>query len=388
MEKYCRLFMNFYGNLDTSLSEYLVVSREIKNFQRVSLELGLLLKLLAKGVVNVTLLALGSVEGVTVVVGKGNVLLDTVDEVGSRDEVSAEDNDNILVGVFLLSSATGTVSAEATSNEDGRGVAPGINSEVDLLGRLDISVALDSGLDQMDVCELVLLEAVDKVGEGGDRVVHLHALEGGPRRQSDAGLVSTNGINNSLSDLKSEASAVLDAATPLVGTLVANILGELVDQVAVCAVNLNSVESCTLDGVLSSVGVILDEDLDLLLGKGTGLRRVVAHGNVRGRAEVVAILLENAGVGSTAKSPQLHVNNTTLSVDSIDNFLPGLDLSIGVNSRDVVVATSASGDGSGFSDDEGSRNARALRIVLLDEGKLDVIIIGAETRQGSHSQAV
>ena len=363
-----------------------MVSQRSINVKGYNLELGLLLELLAERVVGVALLALGSVEGVAVVVGKGDVLLDTVDQVRGGDEVSAKDNDDIFVGVLLIGSTTGAVCAETASDQDRRGLAPGLDGEVDQFGRLDISVALDSGLDQVDVSELVLLEAVDEVSESRDGVVHLHALEGRPRRQSDTGLVGTNGINNSLCDLESEASAVLDAATPLVGALVADVLGELIDQVAVCTVDLNSVETSALDGVLGCIGVVLDEDLDLILGERAGLGRVVAHGKVGGRAEIVAILLENGRVGGTAKSPQLHVDNTTLGVNGVNDFLPGLDLGIGVDSRDVVVAASASGDGSGLGDQESSRHASTLRVVFLDKGKLNVVIVGAETGQGSHSQ--
>jgi len=62
------------------------------------------------------------------------------------------------------------------------------------------------------------------VGEGRDRVFHLHALEGRPGAQTDAGFVRADGGDDGLRYRGGEAGAVFDAAAPAVGAFVAYIL--------------------------------------------------------------------------------------------------------------------------------------------------------------------
>jgi len=57
-------------------------------------------------------------------------------------------------------------------------------------------------------------------------------LENGPGRETDSGPGGPNGLDDGISYRSTEARTILDTATPLIGALVASILGELVDEVA------------------------------------------------------------------------------------------------------------------------------------------------------------
>jgi len=96
----------------------------------------------------------------------------------------------------------------------------------------------------VQVCKVQAVELLDNVRELGDRIGHFHALKITERRKTDAGLVSTNGVNNSLGDLDSKTATVLDGAAVVVGTLVARVLQELVDKIPICCMNFDSIKTC------------------------------------------------------------------------------------------------------------------------------------------------
>ena len=77
--------------------------------------------------------------------------------------------------------------------------------------------------------------------------------------------IGTNSIHNSLSDFHSETATVLNRITVVIGTLVASILQELIDKVAIRGVNLYTVEA-SFNGVLSCLSVVRDTLLNFLDG--------------------------------------------------------------------------------------------------------------------------
>ena len=79
-------------------------------------------------------------------------------------------------------------------------------------------------------------------------------MESAPGAEADRGLVRAHGRNNGIYDLEGEAGAVLDRAAVLIRTLVRHCLQELVDEIAIRAVDFNTVET-GLDGILGRVGV-------------------------------------------------------------------------------------------------------------------------------------
>ena len=84
-----------------------------------------------------------------------------------------------------------------------------------------------------------------------------------PRAKADAGLALPDGSNDSVDDFEREPHAVLDRAPVLVRPLVRDVLDELVEEVAVPAVDLDTVETGTVHCVRRRSAVPLDVLLDL-----------------------------------------------------------------------------------------------------------------------------
>jgi hypothetical protein len=116
----------------------------------------------------------------------------------------------------------------------------------------------------------------DKVGEGRLRVFHPHSLPGIPRGDAESDSIFADDLGDSFEDLEWEPGTVLNRSTVFVCPLVRSILEELVREVSVGGVELNSVESGTVDGSVGGVGVPLDVGFDLFdchEGEGSGRKR-------------------------------------------------------------------------------------------------------------------
>lgn len=240
--------------------------------------LGLSQELLAEGVINITVRFLRDVEEVSLVGTELNALLDSEDQVRVGDEWSADTDDHVVVLVLDVDGLLGGVCLVAASYDDGSGVVVGLEEEVKLVGRFDISVSSDAGLDDVRVGQLELGDLLGQVSELRDGVCHAHALEGAVGAQTDTGLVGANSSGHSLGNLEGEPGTVLNATTPGIRPLVAGVLVELVDEVAVGGVDLDTVEA-RFDSVLGSLGVVSDEAPDLLLSQGSRGRRTLTHGD-------------------------------------------------------------------------------------------------------------
>lgn len=84
-----------------------------------------------------------------------------------------------------------------------------------------------------------------------------------PRAQADTSLGLANRRDDGIHDLKREAGAVLDRASILVRSLVGDLLEELVDEIAVRAVDLDAIKARLVHGVGSSLAEPLHVLLDL-----------------------------------------------------------------------------------------------------------------------------
>ena len=205
----------------------------------------------------------------------------------------------------------------------------------------------------------------------------------------DTGALGADGVRDGLGDLEGKARAVLDAAAVLVGTLVGGVLGELIDKVSVGGVDLHTIKTSPLNSVGGSLCVVLDVLLDLLLSQGAGCRGTLTGGDVRRRNKVtVAGGLHELLAGNAAKGPKLEPEEAALGVNGVSDLLPGGNLLVGENSRDVGVAAGGRGDDGGFGDEESAGDTGALGVVLLDHGHGDVVVLGAEASERGHDQTV
>lgn len=87
-------------------------------------------------------------------------------------------------------------------------------------------------------------------------------IERAPWAKPDAGPLGSNLLNHCVDDFKREPGSVLDGAAILVSPLIADVLQELVDEVSIRAMDLDSIESCTMHRVMGSVRIILHIFLD------------------------------------------------------------------------------------------------------------------------------
>lgn len=199
----------------------------------------------------------------------------------------------------------------------------------------DIEVSSDPRFDGVDVGQVGVTfpDLGRKVREGLVDVldfVHLHSLEGRVRRKSDTGLLGTNGSGDGIDDLEGETSSVLDGTSEFVGPLVRVRLEELVEEVTVRVVNLDSVSSSLLDEVLGGTGVKLDVFLEVwssreLEAKSKAIGRSETYGDFllrqrpgssssferhvrRGLHILSSLLLQHFRVCRTSKSPKLKVD--------------------------------------------------------------------------------
>jgi len=97
----------------------------------------------------------------------------------------------------------------------------------------------------------------DEVGESRFRVLHSHSLPGIPRGDTESDSVFTNGVGDGFDDFQREPGTVLNRSTVFVGPLVGDVLEELVREVSVGEVELDTVESGLVDGFVGSGSIPL-----------------------------------------------------------------------------------------------------------------------------------
>ena len=109
----------------------------------------------------------------------------------------------------------------------------------------------------------------DEVGEGWFRVLHLHSLEGIPRRDAESDTIFTDDLGNCFDDFEWEPCTVLNGSTVLVGPLVGDVPKELIREVTVGEVKFDSIESGLVDCFVGSISVPLDVGFDFIDGQRT-----------------------------------------------------------------------------------------------------------------------
>src|SRR6266404_7659066 len=110
----------------------------------------------------------------------------------------------------------------------------------------DQFATLDPRFDDVEIGQLEVVESLGDVAEQSARVAICHAVEGSARRDPDADATGTPDANERLDHLEKEPGAVFDRAAIAVGSLVAVVLKELIDQMAIGSHKLDAVETSLL----------------------------------------------------------------------------------------------------------------------------------------------
>ncbi|KAH3658897.1 hypothetical protein OGATHE_006623 [Ogataea polymorpha] len=224
-----------------------------------------------------------------------------------------------------------------------------------VLGVVD---AVDSWLDNRDVGQslsllgsaLELAQHVAKVGDGVDLAVNtFDTLNGRIRRQSDGNVLSANSLDAGVNSLQDQSGAVLDGSTILVGSLIGARLVELIEKIAVGAVQLDEVGLGLVDRTLGGSSKLFDNRLNLrdrqfsklvasLLGRLLG---VLVHVDRRSTDQGKTLGLVELGAGSSSQVPQLDRDEGALVVDGLNHLFPASNLSRRLDHRGVGVQTKA-----------------------------------------------
>ena len=335
-----------------------------------------------KRIIRIPILTLRLIERVAIIFHQIHTILHLPHQIRIADKIPPKNDRHFFVAVLLVHRPDGRIGFEATRNQDRAGLVPGLDGEVDFLGGLDVGVAGDAGLDNVEVGEFEGFEVLNVVRELGDGVGHFHALEGAEGGEADADFVSADGGDDGLGDFEAEARAVGDAAAVAVSAVVAGVLEELVDQVAVGGMDFDAVEAGR-DAVFGGLGVQGDEFFDLGFGHGLGCGRAFFFGDVARGAEGVGAAghgFEDVWVGDAAEGPELEVDVAAFGVDGVGDAFPGGDLIVVPDSWDVGVAGGLGRNEGCFANKEGARDGGALSVVFFNKGEGHVLVVCSEAR--------
>ena len=147
----------------------------------------------------------------------------------------------------------------------------------------------------------------DKVGEGWFRVFHPHSLPGIPGGDAESDSVFANGLGDGFEDFEWEPCTVLNRSPVLVCPLVRNVLEELIWEVSVGKMELNSVKSGLVDGAVGGVSIPLSVGFDLFDCQRAGGRVGRGDGDSRcaDQFKTGVLGLEQLKVCGTTESPEL-----------------------------------------------------------------------------------
>ena len=160
----------------------------------------------------------------------------------------------------------GSLRGVSTSSDE-RLVSPNLPEEVVRVYTIRFLIidTRDNRFDGVKISEVgePFLDLRDKVGEGRFRVFHPHPLPGVPRGDAEPDSIFSNGVGDGFEDFKWEPGTVLNRSTVFVCPLVGDVLEELIWEVSVGEVELDSVESSPVDGPISRICVPLHVGFDL-----------------------------------------------------------------------------------------------------------------------------
>ncbi len=250
-------------------------------------------------------------------------------------------------------------------------------------------------IDEVNVEQTQAVERAREIS-----IVRLHLrigrqiVEGTVRRQADADFFLADCRNRRRGDFEPKARPVLDRPTIRVGTLVRGWANELLDEVAVGAVQLDAIEASG-HGVLGCLDILADGGLDVRFRHrfrhGVGLRPLgigvhLARCRDRRRPKDGCARRQIVGMPDSSGVHQLHENLRTLRMDRVRHPLPARYLRGGKNAGDTRIAETVRGRRGPFGDDQPRRN-RALRIILNHQIVRN-IVGRAITRHRRHDKMV
>lgn len=234
-------------------------------------------------------------------------------------------------------------------------------------------------------------EFTGDVAEGFGKVAVGDAVGVGTGGEVHADAAGAPDADGGVGDFEHEPGAVFDGAAELIGAVVGAGLKELVEEIAVGAVDLDAIEAGTLR-VFGGAAELLDDEGNL-----AGFESAwgdegflwTDEGDVAGGSDGAGrdgeFAMEESGVGDAADVPDLLEDAAAVGVNCGGDGLPGLDLLLGPDAGDLSVANAHGGDGGAFGDDEAGGGA--LGVVLRHDWRGDVIRSAPEAGKRGHDDA-
>ena len=173
-----------------------------------------------------------------------------------------------------------------------------------------------------------------------------------------------------LRNLQHQLGAVLDRAAIGIGALVGAVLGELIEQIAVGAVDFDAVETGR-QRIRGAALEILDDPGDFRkrqlarlgdVGEGAVDKGLALGADRRGRDRGAAVRLQR-GVRDAADMPELDEDAAAALVHAIGDLAPARDLFLRIDAGRVLIALALLRDLARFGDQQARRGALA---VILD----------------------
>ena len=270
----------------------------------------------------------------------------------------------------------------AAGADDGAGVGRAQGAAVVVV---ELRAAGPVGLGEVQEGEVAAAELAGDVQPGVGALGVLGAVERADRGDPDGDAVGGPGVDDGVGDLEHQPGAVGQRAAVLVGALVAVGGEELVQQVAVGAVDLDEVEA-GLAGVDGRAAEVLEQPRDLVeperpRGRAADPGRAavlaahggaVAVGPVARRHRQVAVV--EGLVRDPADVPQLGGDQAAGLVHGVGDPAPAGDLLVAVDAGGVHVALALGADLGALGDQQAG--ARALHVVLAHQ------VVGHVARHG------
>ena len=246
-------------------------------------------------------------------------------------------------------------------------------------------------LAKLDPWHAQLLESLRDGPEQLDRVRVLDALHEDVGRETNAYPGHSDFGAHPLQHVRHEAQPVLDRTTVLVGAEVGAVAQELIDEIAVGAVDLDAVEA-GLDRVARRSGIVADNPLDFVVVESA--RRNVGLLAFVGMSEVWRFRRRGTYGPATAEIwmneashvPKLRYDPAARVMNRRGHSLPPFNLIRAPQSRRIRPPETLAADPGRLRDDEASR--RALRIISGNKVVRDALAVGAGACQRRHRDPV
>ncbi|MNX91767.1 hypothetical protein D3C86_1238730 [compost metagenome] len=219
----------------------------------------------------------------------------------------------------------------------------------------------------MDVNQPQPVQLIDDIVELRLRIAARDGVGRRDGRKPDAGAIGADFLSDGGCDFQHQTRAIFHRSAIGVGARIGAVLGELIQQIAVGAVDLHAVEPGR-DGVGRGLAEVRHDAGHLFQGQGARLGHIdeavvdegLGLGADRRRRDGRPAVRLKIDVRDAADVPELQEDATALGVDSLGHLAPAFDLGGVINAGRVLVSLALLRDLGRLGDDQTGRGALAI----------------------------